>query len=385
MKHLETRSLALTAIFSALYYVMSYLPGIPAIGVPGVKIQLEACIASVFGLVLGPYLGALAAFVGVLVAWALPPGSMGINNLIFLPSPVINAFLVGLIYNKRWKSAFVILAVLVAAFWFLPPAQPTEQYFLVGVAAMWDKILALFLIVPAVMLMEKLLKTAKIVEKAPEKPEKLNVAFILSLLASILILVNAWMIAVQGDVLKFQYDVYKISFGFKNFVKPMAPYGYLWLLIGVAVLIGSILIYINPKKRVIWGSLVFLFSSFSAVIGGGFIIGLILGVLGGFSVAIKRKIPILKITNVEKLLFFLLAFIGNEADNAWGNDAFALPIVYEGIFQMPIEAVRLAFWVSPYAYFIIRFLQAVIASLIAVPLLRNLKAAGLGIFKSTVD
>lgn len=385
MRHLETRSISLVAIFSALYYVMSYLPGIPAIGVPGVKIQLEACMASVFGLILGPYLGALASFMGVFVSWALPPGSMSPSGLVFLPSPVINAFLVGLIHGKKWKSAFAILAVLVAAFWFLPPAQPTEQYFLIGVAAMWDKILALLLIVPTTILMERTLKISRVAERTLGRAEKLTIPFVLSLLASGFVLMNGWMIAVNGDILKFQFGDYKISFGVKELVRPIAPYGYLWLLIGVAILATAMLLYTNPRRNLLWGSLIFLFSCFSAVIGGGFIVGLILGVLASFLASIRKNLPIPKMTNVEMLLYFLLAFVGNEADNAWGNDVFALPIVYDGIFQMPIEAVRVAFLVSPYAYFIVRLIQAVIASLIAVPLIRNIKASGLGVFRSTAD
>lgn len=385
MRHLETRSISLVAIFSALYYVMSYLPGIPAIGVPGVKIQLEACMASVFGLILGPYLGALASFMGVFVSWALPPGSMSPSGLVFLPSPVINAFLVGLIHGKKWKSAFAILAVLVAAFWFLPPAQPTEQYFLVGVAAMWDKILALLLIVPTTILMERTLKISRVAERTLGRAEKLTIPFVLSLLASGFVLMNGWMIAVNGDILKFQFGDYKISFGVKELVRPIAPYGYLWLLIGVAILATAMLLYTNPRRNLLWGSLIFLFSCFSAVIGGGFIVGLILGVLASFLASIRKNLPIPKMTNVEMLLYFLLAFVGNEADNAWGNDVFALPIVYDGIFQMPIEAVRVAFLVSPYAYFIVRLIQAVIASLVAVPLIRNIKASGLGVFRSTAD
>jgi len=385
MRHLETRSISLVAIFSALYYVMSYLPGIPAIGVPGVKIQLEACMASVFGLILGPYLGALASFMGVFVSWALPPGSMSPSGLVFLPSPVINAFLVGLIHGKKWKSAFAILAVLVAAFWFLPPAQPTEQYFLIGVAAMWDKILALLLIVPTTILMERTLKISRVAERTLGRAEKLTIPFVLSLLASGFVLMNGWMIAVNGDILKFQFGDYKISFGVKELVRPIAPYGYLWLLIGVAILATAMLLYTNPRRNLLWGSLIFLFSCFSAVIGGGFIVGLILGVLASFLASIRKNLPIPKMTNVEMLLYFLLAFVGNEADNAWGNDVFALPIVYDGIFQMPIEAVRVAFLVSPYAYFIVRLIQAVIASLVAVPLIRNIKASGLGVFRSTAD
>ena len=69
---------------------------------------------------------------------------------------------------------------------------------------------------------------------------------------------------------------------------------------------------------------------------------------------------------------FILAFIGNQADNIWGSFAFALPPVYEGIFQMPMEAVQVAFLGSPFIYPAIRLVQAFIITLIAVPLIRVL-------------
>ena len=60
----STQSVAFVAIFSALYYVMSiFTPYVPAVGVPEVKISLEALFASIFGLIFGPYLGALTAFI----------------------------------------------------------------------------------------------------------------------------------------------------------------------------------------------------------------------------------------------------------------------------------------------------------------------------------
>jgi hypothetical protein len=69
---------------------------------------------------------------------------------------------------------------------------------------------------------------------------------------------------------------------------------------------------------------------------------------------------------------FLVAFIGNQADNIWGSFAFALPPVYEGIFQMPMEAVQLAFLASPFVYPAIRLIQAFIVTIITVPLLQIL-------------
>jgi hypothetical protein len=69
---------------------------------------------------------------------------------------------------------------------------------------------------------------------------------------------------------------------------------------------------------------------------------------------------------------FLIAFIGNQADNIWGSFAFALPPVYGGIYGMPMEAVQFAFLASPFVYPAIRLIQAAIITAIAVPLIHVL-------------
>jgi hypothetical protein len=71
--------------------------------------------------------------------------------------------------------------------------------------------------------------------------------------------------------------------------------------------------------------------------------------------------------------YFLLAFIGNQADNMWGSFIFATPLVYQGVFSLTAPDVRFLFLLSPFAYPAIRLLQASIAMLIAVPLMRALK------------
>ena len=241
MVKLTARHTALIAVFAALYYVLSIIsPYVPAIGVPQIKIQLEALIASVFGLVLGPYLGFLAALTGAFVAWVLPPGSMSSYGMPFLLSPPLNALVVGLIYYRKWKQAFVTLGVLIVAFLFLPPSQPLTEFWYVGVAVIWDKVIALLLIIPSA-----------------------------------------------------------------KFAKHLS----------------------SPKS--------------------------------------------------VSILYFLLAFIGNQADNMWGADIFAVPIVYNGIFAIEdIAAVRGLFIISPFIYPSIRLIQAVFAAIIAVPLLPALRNAG---------
>ena len=76
------------------------------------------------------------------------------------------------------------------------------------------------------------------------------------------------------------------------------------------------------------------------------------------------------------ILFFLIGFIGNQADNMWGSMAFAVPAVYNGIYGLDIETVRFLFTVSPLVYPAIRIIQAIIVVIIVIPLLARLKNTG---------
>jgi hypothetical protein len=152
---LTTKSIALVAIFAALYYVVSLVsPFIPAVGVPEITIKLEALLASIFGMLMGPYLGSLTAFIGAFVTWILPPSGGISYGMPFLVAPPLNALVVGFIFYKKWKYAFVTLISLIAVFWFLPPSQPLSEFWYIGFAATWDKIIALALIFPVVKLAE---------------------------------------------------------------------------------------------------------------------------------------------------------------------------------------------------------------------------------------
>jgi hypothetical protein len=252
---LSTKSIALAAIFAALYYGLSVLPGIPVVGLGNLKIELEASFASVLGIILGPFLGSLTAFVGTSMAWALPPSSGDPYGLPFIMAPVINALIVGLVYVKRWREAFIVFAVVIAGFWLMPLSQPLNQYYYVAVAATFDKIIALFLIIPTVKIKDKLTSL--------------------------------------------------------------------------------------------------------------------------------QTLP---------LLFFLLTFIGNQADSALGSLIFATPVVYTGPVYGPyveslataanmsvIDFMRFLYVVSPLFYPAIRIIQSVIATMVAVPLFRALSMAGFSI------
>lgn len=249
---LSTREISLLTILAAFYYLSSLLPGVPIIGIPEPKIELEATIASIFGIIVGPYLGFLAGLVGAVTAWILPPGSTNPLSAPFILCPAVNALVTGFIFKNSKLStqslvfrrggviALAILGTLNIVFWITPPCQPIEKYYYVGLAASWDKIIALLLIVPTILIARK----------------------------------------------------------------------------------------------------------FSSSLKGVF------------------------------TFFFLLAFIGNQADAALGNFIFALPFVYEGIYQLNLEIVRWLFLVSPFYYPAVRIFQALLAAFLAVPLVRALKSRG---------
>jgi hypothetical protein len=155
---------------------------------------------------------------------------------------------VGLIFKNRSKIAFALFAMVIAAFWFTPVVYPVFDHWYVGLAATFDKIMALFLIVPVT----RMLKTRSV---SSEKAE-------------------------------------------------LRPSG----------------------------------ESFT--------------------------------------LLLVASFIGNQADSALGSTIFAIPLVYEMVFGLRLDMVRWLFIVSPFAYPIIRLLQALIAASIGLPLIRALRVRG---------
>ena len=115
-----------------------------------------------------------------------------------------------------------------------------------------------------------------------EVVKKAQVGFVLSLIAGIIILINAVMFlgladfidALGGVIPTFVTDIF-------------AGLAVVGVVFAALVIIGAILIYM-PGKETIGGILVIIFSIFSIFIGGGFIIGLVIGVIGGI-LGLRKK------------------------------------------------------------------------------------------------
>jgi hypothetical protein len=123
-----------------------------------------------------------------------------------------------------------------------------------------------------------------------EKPTK---AFTLSLIAGILIISNSVLL---GVVAKWFIEIMPTLPGSSGndstFLIYLASVG---LIFGMLVLIGALMLHTKPLNKKAWGVLIILFSLPSVIIGGGFIVGFILGIIGGkLALSKKSKIQITK-------------------------------------------------------------------------------------------
>jgi len=125
----------------------------------------------------------------------------------------------------------------------------------------------------------------------PTGVKRATAGFAISLIAGIIILINALLILAAASFIS--------SFGSMIPSVPGVPavtgaavavvtmLGSVGLVFSIIVIVGAILIYM-PGKEILGGILVLIFSLLSIVVGGGFIIGLILGIIGG-ALGIAKK------------------------------------------------------------------------------------------------
>ena len=124
-----------------------------------------------------------------------------------------------------------------------------------------------------------------------KRPE-MTPTFFLSLVGAVLILANGlWIVVNGGPIVLSSYPVVsltdvrenafwvRISFGIKGLTEGMAAL--IWLVFGVGMLVSAIRIGTNPRSQKKLGLPIMAFSILTIPIGGGFILGSILGFVGG--------------------------------------------------------------------------------------------------------
>ena len=126
--------------------------------------------------------------------------------------------------------------------------------------------------------------------------KKPTVALYISLVAGILILINSSLLGVasysltqsipgkggagiMGFLISILFgalvNIFNTVTGFLNTLMAIG------VISGLIVIASAVMFYRNPVQKTMWGILILLFSSISMIVGGGFLIGLILGINGG--------------------------------------------------------------------------------------------------------
>ncbi len=118
--------------------------------------------------------------------------------------------------------------------------------------------------------------------------EKMNRAFGLSLIAGILILANA--ASVGAAATWFPWIIPTLPGSSGNDPIVLIGVATIGLICGAIILLGALMLRLKPTSKKLWGIIIIVFSTPSVITGGGFIIGFILGIVGG-ATALKTSKP----------------------------------------------------------------------------------------------
>ncbi|MCW4021376.1 MAG: ECF transporter S component [Candidatus Bathyarchaeota archaeon] len=120
---LSTKQISLISVFAALQVILGRLPGIEIIGPESGKIEPTVLLLPIIGIVLGPWVGGLAAFIGNFITWLIPKTTF--FGMLMLPTGPVGAIVAGALARNdkksNWKVAALILLVLNALYYVSPP------------------------------------------------------------------------------------------------------------------------------------------------------------------------------------------------------------------------------------------------------------------------
>ena len=115
--------------------------------------------------------------------------------------------------------------------------------------------------------------------KYMNKNEKPTKASIFSLIAGILIISNSALLGAAATW--FPWIIPTLPGSSANDTMVLARLAAAGLIFGILILLGAIMLYSKPANKKAWGIIITVFSIPSVITGGGFIIGFILGIIGG--------------------------------------------------------------------------------------------------------
>jgi len=136
----NTKAIAATAIFAALYAVVKLIPLGPMIGLSG-PFSVADCLVPIYAILLGPYVGGASVILGTFLSFGFgrPVNFLGLD---FLPA-FINVVAIGLIMKKKWIPAIILNVALLAIF----IVNPLTTLFIGSVPFFWLHIVALAVLI----------------------------------------------------------------------------------------------------------------------------------------------------------------------------------------------------------------------------------------------
>jgi len=111
---------AILAVFAAMYCIMTFIPGIPVIGLTKAKIKVVAALAPLYGIILGPFNGLIAVAMGQLLTYIFK--GFKFMSIIFSPPSMLSALTAGILARSdSAKKKLLLLAVysVLLALWFV--------------------------------------------------------------------------------------------------------------------------------------------------------------------------------------------------------------------------------------------------------------------------
>jgi hypothetical protein len=115
--------------------------------------------------------------------------------------------------------------------------------------------------------------------------ERATIGFALSLIGALIILVQGIVRIFRGEAIAFLSSEelrLRVFSGLR-----LEVVGVIAIVFAIIILFGAYLIY-SPGKQVAGGIIVIVFSALSIITGGGWLIGLILGLIGGIQGLLKK-------------------------------------------------------------------------------------------------
>jgi uncharacterized protein DUF6114 len=131
--------------------------------------------------------------------------------------------------------------------------------------------------------------------------QALTFAFIVSLIGGLIVLVASivnvvWFLSGAANFGGFGNFMSGVMNGYHNFMGSyatsnsfLAGISVVALVCGVVILIGAIMLKVDPHQSTLWAIVIIIFSVVSFVGMGGYFIGAVLGVVGGAFVLVTRQ------------------------------------------------------------------------------------------------